>query len=120
MKRKTLILIPMLGLGLLLAACGGQPAETTTEESVAPADKTETMEENTTIISAGDAIDTPDNAANTFCNKMHEMEAAAEADKARLEGELNDLENRIEAEHDGDDNWFNEFETKLEAICPEA
>jgi hypothetical protein len=110
-----------LSLGIVLASCGGS-AETptegtgTTETTIGDG---ETTEETTEQPAAG-AIDTPDNAANTFCAKMQEVEAAAEADKERLEDELNDLENKIEAEHDGDDAWFNEFETKLEALCPEA
>lgn len=88
--KKTIL---VFGLGILLTACGG---------------------------SSEGAIDTPENAANTYCAKVKEADAAAEADKEKLKQELNDLENKIEKEHDGDEAWFNEFEDKLEATCQEG
>lgn len=78
-----------IGLGIFLTACG----------------------------SSEGAIDTAENAAKTYCEKANEMDAASEADKDKLKKELNDLENRIEAEHDGDEAWFEEFETKVEETC---
>lgn len=67
--------------------------------------------------SSAGSIDTPENAANTYCELANKEENAAEADKEKLKQELNDLEDKIEKEHDGDEAWFNEFEQKVEEIC---
>ena len=115
MKKSILILS-----AAFLFACGGSKEETsTTGESTDTTSSTVTEPETEEVLT-GSPIDTPQNAANTFCNKMQEVEEASEADKELLEQELNDLENKIEAEHEGDDAWFEEFETILEGICPEA
>ncbi|MBI3135982.1 MAG: hypothetical protein HYZ14_14990 [Bacteroidetes bacterium] len=86
--KKTIL---AFGLGIVLTSCGGG--------------------------STSGAIDTVDNAAQTYCDAATKADAAAEADKEKLNQELNDLENKIEKEHEGDEAWFNEFEQKVEEIC---
>lgn len=78
-----------IGLGLALTGCG----------------------------SSEGAIDTAENAAKTYCEKSNESRTSSGADKLKLNRELKDLENKIEAEHEGDEAWFEEFETKVEEMC---
>jgi len=84
------VILSVAACALLLASCGG---------------------------AAEGAIDTTDNAAKTYCDLMTKAEAATGEEQEKLKTEVNDLENKIEKAHEGDDAWFEEFETKLESTC---
>ncbi len=66
------------------------------------------------------AIDTTDHAAETYCKLSTEMDMAQGAEQVLLKGELDELENKIEAAHKGDENWMKEFEKKVETTCPKG
>ena len=63
------------------------------------------------------AIDTVENAAQTYCDAATEAENASEQNKDQLNKVLNDLENKIEKEHEDDNDWFNDFEERVEELC---
>lgn len=69
------------------------------------------------LASCGSGIETPDEAAATFCDLMTRAAAATGDESDKLMKELDDLENKIEKEHDGDEAWFQEFEMKVSTTC---
>lgn len=72
------------------------------------------------FVSCGGAkTQTPEEAALEFCDLMTRTAAATGDESIKLMQELEELETKIESEHQEDVEWQKAFEAKVESTCIE-
>ena len=62
-------------------------------------------------------VQTPQEAADEYCALIVKAALATPDENEKLLKEVEDFENKIEKEHEGDETWFQEFEEKMESTC---
>jgi len=69
------------------------------------------------VTSCGSGVQAPQEAADEYCELIMKVVLATPDESKKLLKEVEEFENKIETEHKGDETWFQEFETKMDATC---